>query len=186
MVDDQILDEHLFSISVLSPWFFDIANYLVAGRFPPNISSEKRKIKKWAETKEVKEIIEKKVFEILREDIFHKFVCPREVVIDQGEKFTSNMIEDLMRQHHIKHKTSTSYRPQANGQVEDTNGALENILTKVVSSSKEDWLDRLVESTWAYNTTWNTTNGSTPFELVYGKKALLSIEFEYNTLRMAA
>jgi hypothetical protein len=45
MVDDQLPDEHLFSISVLSPWFADIANYLVAWRFPPNLSSkEKRKI----------------------------------------------------------------------------------------------------------------------------------------------
>ncbi|MCY6525085.1 hypothetical protein, partial [Actinobacillus pleuropneumoniae] len=30
MVDDQLAEEHLFSISVLSPWFFDIGNYLVA------------------------------------------------------------------------------------------------------------------------------------------------------------
>lgn len=29
MVDDQLLDEHLFSISVLSPWFADIEKYLV-------------------------------------------------------------------------------------------------------------------------------------------------------------
>ena len=56
----------------------------------------------------------------------------------------------------------------------------------MVSSSRKDWADRLVEATWAYNTTWKTTTGITPYELVYGKKALLSIEFEYNTLRMAA
>eukprot|EP00253_Pinus_taeda_P022971 PITA_22971 len=29
MVDDQMPDEHLFAISVLSSWFADIANYLV-------------------------------------------------------------------------------------------------------------------------------------------------------------
>jgi len=45
-------------------------------------------------------------------------------------------------------------------------------------------VDRLVEATWAYNTTWKTTTAFTPYELVYGKKALLSIEFEFNTLRM--
>ena len=44
----------------------------------------------------------------------------------------------------------------------------------------------MVEATWVYNTTWKTTTGFTPYELVYGKKDLLSIEFEYNTLRMAA
>ena len=30
MVDDQLLDENLFVILVLSPWFADIANYLVS------------------------------------------------------------------------------------------------------------------------------------------------------------
>ena len=42
MVDDQLLDEHLFSISALSPWFADIAKYLVAGRLPPNLSFKER------------------------------------------------------------------------------------------------------------------------------------------------
>ena len=56
----------------------------------------------------------------------------------------------------------------------------------MVSNSRKDWADHLVEATWAYNTTWKTTTGFTPYELVYGKKALFSIEFEYNTLRMAA
>eukprot|EP00253_Pinus_taeda_P010006 PITA_10006 len=45
MVDDQMLDEHLFYISVLSPWFSDIENYLVSTQFPPHLSSkEKSKI----------------------------------------------------------------------------------------------------------------------------------------------
>jgi len=141
---------------------------------------------KWVETKEIKAKIEEKVAEFLRENIFYKFGYPRELVTDQGSQFTSNLIEDLLTHHKIKHRTSTPYHPQANGQVEVTNRALEGILTKVVSSSRKDWADRLVEDSWAYNTTWKTTTGFTPYELVYGKKALLSIEFEYNTLRMAA
>eukprot|EP00253_Pinus_taeda_P005762 PITA_05762 len=45
MVNDQMRVEHLFSISVLSPWFADIANYLVSAQFPPHLSSkEKSKI----------------------------------------------------------------------------------------------------------------------------------------------
>jgi len=35
-------------------------------------------------------------------------------------------------------------------------------------------------------TTWKTTTGFTPYELVYGKKALFSIEFEFSTQRMEA
>lgn len=42
MVDDQLPYEHLFSISVLSPCFSDIFNYLLARSFPPNISSKEK------------------------------------------------------------------------------------------------------------------------------------------------
>lgn len=35
-------DEHLFAISVLSPWFADIANYLVSAQFPPHLSSKEK------------------------------------------------------------------------------------------------------------------------------------------------
>eukprot|EP00253_Pinus_taeda_P009982 PITA_09982 len=289
-MDDQMPDEHLFSIFVLSLWFADIANYLVSSQFPLHLSSkEKSRIvrksesftwiggnlfklgpdhilrrcareeevfdilltchdgpcgghfaakrtafkilqagyywptlhayvrryisqcdrcqrmgkptprdemplqpqvtlesfEKW-ETKAIKAAIEEKVAEFLRENIFYKFGYPREIVTNKGIQFTSNFIEYLLAHHRIKHRTSTPYHPQANGQVEVTNRALEGILTKVVSSSRKDWADHLVEATWAYNTTWKTTTSFTPYELFYGKRALLSIEFEYNTLRMAA
>eukprot|EP00253_Pinus_taeda_P029982 PITA_29982 len=98
---------------------------------------------------------------------------------------TEEKVAEFLREN-IFYNTSNLYHPQANGQVEVTNRALEGILTKVVSSSRKDWANRLVEATWAYNTTWKTTTGFTPYELVYEKKAFLSIEFEFNTLRMAA
>ena len=37
-VDDQMPDEHLFAISVLSPWFADITNDFVSAQFPPHLS----------------------------------------------------------------------------------------------------------------------------------------------------
>jgi len=94
------------------------------------------------------------------------------------------LIGNFLRYHNIKHRTSASYHPQENGQVEVTNRALERILTKVVSNNKRDWANILVEATLAYNTTWMKTTEFTPYDLFYGEKALLSIEFEYNTLRM--
>ena len=77
--------------------------------------------------------------EFLRENVFYKFGYPKELVIDQGSQFTSNMIEELLSHHKIKHSTSTPYHLQANGQVELTNKALKSILTMVVSSSRKDW-----------------------------------------------
>ena len=81
----------------------------------------------WAETKVIKAATEEKVAEFLRENIFYKFGYLRELVTDQGSQLTSNVIEDLLTHHNIKHRTSTLYHLQANGQVEVTNRALEEI-----------------------------------------------------------
>eukprot|EP00253_Pinus_taeda_P035414 PITA_35414 len=70
---------------------------------------------KWAETKAIKATTKEKVAKFLRENIFYKFGYPRELVTDQGSQFTSNLIEDLLAHHKIKHRTSTPYHPQANG-----------------------------------------------------------------------
>ena len=83
-----------------------------------------------------------------------------------------------MKKHDISHRKSIQYHPQENGQLEVANRALESILTKVVGSNKKDSTTRLVEATWAYNTAWKNTIGFIPIKPVYGKKVLLSIEFE--------
>eukprot|EP00253_Pinus_taeda_P014563 PITA_14563 len=45
LVDDSIPDEYLFAVSAHSPWYADIANYLVAGKLPSHLSHrEKSKI----------------------------------------------------------------------------------------------------------------------------------------------
>ncbi|XP_057853197.2 uncharacterized protein LOC131063406 [Cryptomeria japonica] len=43
LVDDTFPDEHLFAISAESPWFADIANYLVTCKFPPHFSPRERR-----------------------------------------------------------------------------------------------------------------------------------------------
>ena len=70
---------------------------------------------KWAATKAIKVATEENVAEFLRENIFYKFGYSRELVTDQGSQFTSNMIEELLIHHKIKHMISTPYHPQANG-----------------------------------------------------------------------
>ena len=35
-VDDTFTDEHLFVVSIQTPWFTDIANYLAMGKYPLN------------------------------------------------------------------------------------------------------------------------------------------------------
>ena len=40
----EFLDENLFSISTNVPWFANVANYLVAGKFPGNLTPKEKHI----------------------------------------------------------------------------------------------------------------------------------------------
>ena len=39
LVDDTFPDEHVFVVSIKTPWFADIANYLVIGKVPAHLPS---------------------------------------------------------------------------------------------------------------------------------------------------
>lgn len=54
---------------------------------------------------------------------------------------------------------------------------IEEILTKSLHLHRKDSVENLHEYLWAYTTTWTNTIGNTPYEIVYGKQALLLIEF---------
>lgn len=127
---------------------------------------------------------EDKVAAFLYKHILRRFGAPKEIVSDQGSQFMSAMMEAFMQKFRMTHRKSTSYHPQAIGQVEVTNRELENILIKTISLRKSDWSERLDEVVWAYNTTWKTSMGFFPYELVYGKTLVIPIEFEFQKLRM--
>eukprot|EP00253_Pinus_taeda_P009719 PITA_09719 len=129
-------------------------------------------------------LMKKFVVNFLFEEIFTRFGVPREIVIDQGSQFTSKMVKGLVEDYKIKHRKFTPYHPQANGQVESTNKVIEGILTKTMHLHRRDWAERLLEALWAYRTTWRNTMGHTPYELVYGKQVLFSIEFQIKTFKM--
>lgn len=105
--------------------------------------------------------------------------------MDQGTQFTSNLVKAMVQQYKIKHRLSSPYHPQEIGQVESTNKVLDSILTKSMAKHHKDQSDRMAEEIWLYRTTWKNTTGYNPYELVYGRQALLPIEFQIKTFRTA-
>eukprot|EP00253_Pinus_taeda_P026043 PITA_26043 len=55
-------------------------------------------VTKWVEAKALFSATENSVISFLYEDIFTRFGVPREIVIDQGSQFTSNLVEKLMEE----------------------------------------------------------------------------------------
>ncbi|KAL0305268.1 UNVERIFIED_CONTAM: hypothetical protein Scaly_2990800 [Sesamum calycinum] len=77
------------------------------------------------------------------------------------------------------------YLAAANGLIEAFNKTLCNLLKKVVAKSKRDWHERTEEALWAYRTTVRTLTQATPYALVYGVKAVLPLEQQIPSLRIA-
>ena len=58
-------------------------------------------------------------------------------------------------------------------------------MTKTIASHRRDWATRFPKALWAYRKTWRSTTGYSPYQLVFGKEPIFSIEFEIQTLRTA-
>ena len=52
---------------------------------------------------------------------------------------------------------------------------------KVVNSNRKDWSLKLLDSLWAYRTTYKTILNMSLYRLVYGKACHLPVEIEYKT-----
>ena len=50
---------------------------------------------------------------------------------------------------------------------------------------KNDWHERIEEALWAYHTTYRTPTQAMPYYLVYGVEAILPLERQIPSLRIA-
>lgn len=94
-------------------------------------------------------------------------------------------MQRFIAKYKIRWNYSTGYYPQANGMIEAFNKTLGKILKKVVNRHRRDWHDRLFEALWAYRVTVRTPTQCTPYSLVYGSEAVLPLEVEVPSLRVA-
>jgi hypothetical protein len=140
---------------------------------------------KWAEAKAVKNDDAGTVATFMYEQIITRFGCPKELVSDRGSHFINSTIQALTEKFQIKHRKTTPYHPRANGQTEKTNGLLCKIIMKTISKTRTNWDEKLFAALWAYRTAYKSTTGFTPFQLVYGLEAILPIELEVESLRIA-
>ena len=96
---------------------------------------------------------------------------------DQGSHFVNCSISAMIEEFQIQHKKSTPYHPQENAIVEAFNKVLEHALTMVCNANCDDWDMKIPAILWAYLTTCTLLKGKKPFKKVYGKEAVMTMEY---------
>lgn len=118
-------------------------------------------------------------------NVVYRFGVPRRIVSDNGPAFKSTKISKFIERHKIDWRYSSIYNPRANGLAEAFNKTLVKLLKKILTKKKREWHTKMAETLWAYRTTYKTPTKATPYALVFGAEAVLPLEVELPSLRVA-
>ena len=124
----------------------------------------------------MKEITAEATIEAFVSGWIQYFGCPLSVVTDQGGQFTGYLWKNLMSVLGIKHATTTSYHPQANGLVENMHRRLKDALR--MQKFPDMWYFNLPIVLLVLRTTMKEDFPLSPAELVYGQDLRLPGEFK--------
>ena len=95
---------------------------------------------------------------------------PKSILSDQDPLFISKFWQKLFRMQGTTLHMSSSYHPESGGQTEVVNRCLETYLRCFAIEQPGLWSFWIPWTEFWYNTSFHTSIGTTPFEIVYGRK----------------
>ncbi len=139
---------------------------------------------KWVKAIPLKKAIGAAVANFIKEQIVCRFGIPHRIISNNGTPFINKNVRRMVEQYGIKHRRSTPYYTQGNGQAEATNRVLLRILSKMVFEHNGGWSMHLLDTLWSYRNSIKTTTCFSPFCLVYGTEAMSPAELIIPTARI--
>lgn len=128
---------------------------------------------KWVEAKPLATISGRDMEKFVWEHIVTRFGIPKVIVSDNGKQFCEGVFNTFCKNLEIEQSYTSVAHPQANGQVEVTNKEIIKGIKTRLGRSQTGWTEELHQVLWAHRTTPKTSNGATPFSLVYGTEAMI-------------
>lgn len=98
---------------------------------------------KWVKTKALHTNTVVVTAQFFYENIFMQFGCLLYLVKNQGTHFLNEVIHYLTNILLIKHRISTTYHPQSDGQTKSSNNFIGMLLMKSVNDLQNDWDEHL-------------------------------------------
>lgn len=101
------------------------------------------------------------------------FGAPRSIISDRDKLWTSHFWKQLMKRMGTDFHMMSSFHPQADGRSERTNKTVGQILRTFTSKRQGKWLESLPAVEFGINSALNVACGTSPFELIVGRRPLL-------------
>ena len=111
----------------------------------------------------------------LSRTIFWQYGPPSQIASDRAPAFVGEVIQHLCSEFGLKHIKSSGYQPQGNC-VERFHRFLNASLTIHCHEYRVEWDEALDPILFAYRVSTSNVTGYSPFFLVYGREATLSID----------
>eukprot|EP00253_Pinus_taeda_P005513 PITA_05513 len=128
---------------------------------------------KWVEAIPLKTTNSLVIIEFIDQFIITRFGVPNALVFDNASYFSGNSMFEFAIKRVFKLKYSANYYPQGNGLAESTNKNLIKIIKRTIEQNHKNWHKSLIFALWADRITQKASISTSPFNLVYGKEAVL-------------
>jgi hypothetical protein len=108
------------------------------------------------------------VAQIYANHILPHYGLPLRIISDRDPCFTSSFFRELCRVTGAVQNLSTAYRPQTDGQSEQTNQCLEQYIRIFTTFKQDNWADLLALAQYTLNSWPNATTKKAPYKLLLG------------------
>ena len=115
--------------------------------------------------------------------VFRLHGMPKEIISDRDPRLMSDLWQSICSMLNVKHRKSTAFHPQTDGQTERVNRVLEEVLRHFVNPNQNNWDDLLPTAEFAINSAYHESIKTTPFYLTYGcvPRTPLTVHLESKT-----
>ncbi|KAD2805797.1 hypothetical protein E3N88_39174 [Mikania micrantha] len=128
----------------------------------------------------------KGVADLFVKEVIRHHGIPKSIVSDRDPLFISNFWQEIFRLQGTKLHMSSAYHPETDGQTEVVNRCLEAYLRCFVVDQPKAWAQWLPWAEFWYNSTFHSSTGVTPFEMVYGRRPPTVFQYSQGEIRVEA